>query len=344
MEFIPKENSVGIRNPATANLLINSLDRVYAGKATVQAQSASDFTISKPQSLMNGYFTRIGVQEVQLNWGVYNISSNWNNNYFSIQSAASGVIQSTITIATVPEGNYSVAQGLNTLSSRLNAAFSTNTINISSFVSTTSGQVINGIGNPVYSNPQGKASLYFVSTNNTAVAANVFIPPSPLADQLNLDTSLTFAREYPVINPYLLPYNYIDIVSPQLTINQNVKDSSTSMYDQNILYRWIFAWPGGPPQQDGLGYPIQQGYIPFSERRNIAFPKQIKYEPNIPIGQLGFQVIAPLSPIAPPRPLPINPLSYVSTINPLTSSIIYVPGVVLGSQLEWQMTCLVSEN
>ena len=208
MEFIPQENSVGIRNPATANLLINSLDRVYAGNASVQPQSSSDFTINKSQSLMNGYFTRIGVQEVQMNYGVYNVSSNWNNNYFSLQLATGnpGVIQSTIYTFTLPDGNYSVAQALNTLSYNINSTFGAASILVSSFVSTSSGVQTTGLANPTYTNPQGRASLYFVSTNNLTVGREVNILPSPLADQLNLDTTLgTVQTQLPVVNPYPVP-------------------------------------------------------------------------------------------------------------------------------------------
>ena len=42
---------------------------------------------------------------------------------------------------------------------------------------------------------------------------------------------------------------------------------------------------------DGYGYAILQGYQPFVQRRYLAFPKQIKWENNMPIGQLEFRVL-----------------------------------------------------
>jgi hypothetical protein len=69
---------------------------------------------------------------------------------------------------------------------------------------------------------------------------------------------------------------------------------------------------------DSLGYPIYQGYKRFIQRRPIAFPKQIKWDNNIPIGQLSFQVLD-------------------------DNGRILSPDVVQG-EMEWQMTCLVSEN
>ena len=69
-DFTPKENSVVARNAATANLLINSVDRFYSGSLSQPSSRSSDFLINKPNSIMNGYFTRIGVKEVSINYGI----------------------------------------------------------------------------------------------------------------------------------------------------------------------------------------------------------------------------------------------------------------------------------
>jgi hypothetical protein len=340
MNFLPSNNIVTIRNPATAHLQIASIDRLAAGTAAVASLTYStDFQISKNNSLLNGYFTRIAVQEVTVNYGVNNIDSAWGNNYLSVKMPSG---TSTVTTAFIPSGNYSVAQALNTVSANLNSAFHTNGINVSSFVSTSSGFTLSGIGNgPTGAvNTQGIASLYFVLATAPTFTAPVIVQLSALAEQLNLDTNVPFTSsyaEYPIQFPLLLPFTYFDIVSPQLTVNQSVKDTTTSLYDQNILYRWHIAW-SAPAQQDGLGYPIQQGYIPFTERRFIPFPKQIAFSPNIPIGQLQFQVLYQPGPGAPPKPIPVAPV-FLSTINGIP-----IPVQGIGNEFEWNMTCLVSEN
>jgi hypothetical protein len=82
------------------------------------------------------------------------------------------------------------------------------------------------------------------------------------------------------------------------------------------------AWDG-PAPLDGYGYPIYMGQQPFISRRSIAFPKQIRWSANQPIGQMSFQVLDDNGQIA-------NP--YVSSI---TNE---------AQELEWAMTLLVSEN
>jgi hypothetical protein len=79
------------------------------------------------------------------------------------------------------------------------------------------------------------------------------------------------------------------------------------------------AWEN-QPSVDKYGFPIYQGYTPFVARRYLPFPKQIKWDSNLPIGQLNFEII--------------------------DSSGNLVPTKFNGGDgdLEFQMTLLVSEN
>jgi hypothetical protein len=89
----------------------------------------------------------------------------------------------------------------------------------------------------------------------------------------------------------ILEGKYIDFVSYQLTYNQELKDSSTNQSTRDILFRWYLTQnPSTYP--DRYGFPINPTYAPFYERRPIAFPKQIKWSNNQPIGQLQFEVYA----------------------------------------------------
>jgi hypothetical protein len=87
--------------------------------------------------------------------------------------------------------------------------------------------------------------------------------------------------------------------------------------EQNILFRWYFAW-NSPEPLDAYGYPIYQGYNRFLQRREISFPKQIAWVPNMPIGQLTFQVLDDAGNIISPE--------------------------LAAGEMEWFMTMLVSEN
>jgi hypothetical protein len=146
---------------------------------------------------------------------------------------------------------------------------------------------------------------------STITGSNLDLPT-----QLNIATN-GYASTFTVDCPAILPTSYVDFVSNNLTVNQDLKDGSTSLITNDIIYRWYLAWDT-PEPLDSLGYPIYQGYKRFIQRRPIAFPKQIKWDNNIPIGQLSFQVLD-------------------------DNGRILSPDVVQG-EMEWQMTCLVSEN
>ena len=75
-----------IRNPSTANLLIDSSDR--------DGGTSANFTIQKKNSILNGFFSRLAVSEVILNWSVPNISSATSNDVFSINIDGVGVFNS----------------------------------------------------------------------------------------------------------------------------------------------------------------------------------------------------------------------------------------------------------
>ena len=113
-----------------------------------------------------------------------------------------------------------------------------------------------------------------------------------LSNQLGLTDQVDsgFDIEHLVQAPDLRNYSYIDFLSSQLTYNQKLKDASTNAADNNVLCRWYFAWDN-PPQLDGYGFPILQGYTSFVERRLFNPPKQIRWESNMPIGQLSFQIV-----------------------------------------------------
>jgi hypothetical protein len=131
------------------------------------------------------------------------------------------------------------------------------------------------------------STAYFFLSNADPTLAN-------LPNQLGLPTrtlaaGFTPATSYNVVAPDLRPYNYLDFTSPQLAAQQDVKDTATSPTTPDSIYRWVFA-NTTPNSYDSYGYPILQSYQPFVERRYLAFPKQIRWDPLSPLGQVQFQV------------------------------------------------------
>jgi len=310
-----KESASTIRQPSTANLMLDSQDRV-------KPSSAADFVISKSNSLLNGYFTRVGVTEVVLEWFQPNITDNYQNNEFSVSEDISGAGPLSYNV-TVPVGFYTVDSLLNEMASAMTteSAISGHTLTYT----VVGGSGLAGITVSGGTNPEFEFS-------SGADLANI---PQLLGFTLDVLAVTHVVGEDPINvlgngwTPDLRLYRYIDITSPSLTYNQSLKDASTADTLDNILARWYFAYDN-PPALDTLGYPILQGYTPFVLRRIFSPPKQIKWEPNMPIGQLKLQVT--FTP-------PVRPATTV------TDATFNVPTILPpNTAFDFLMTLQVSEN
>jgi hypothetical protein len=294
MEFIPAEKAVPVREPSTANLLIDSTDRFVGGVVGVEkaGESSANFTITLNQNIMTGYFTRLAVSEIYLDWCVDNISAGSSNNTFKVKIGA------TTYTATLLDGQYTVKQALDALVIQLNAVVPTGTV--FSLVDSTNV-------------PGAKSLKLLVSgtpTNFTILVTN-------LQTELNFQAN-SAGNEFPCNCPKILPITYLDFVSNSLTYNQALKDATSNNVSRNVLYRWYFANDNVPQTLDAYGYPIYQGYQRFIIRRALPFPKQIRWTPNQPIGQLQFQV-------------------YTS------QGVVFPAAQYAGGEFEYAMTLLVSE-
>lgn len=303
-----KETAVTIRQPATANLMLDSADRAFdlSGTYKIYGTTPFDFSITKPQNLLNGFFNRIGTSEVVLDWDIPNIGSKTLNNeiFFDV----SGIPLST----TLARGFYNVADVLTALPKGMNIACQIASIpsTIALFSTSVFGDYANTITN-------------FGSANYT------FNPNQPLIDRLINPSKQVTPNRVKLVNtqPDLRPFRYIDFVSAELTYNQDLKDSSTTNQVRDVLNRWYFDWDT-EPSLDSLGYSIYMGYTPFRARRIYNPPKQIRWGNNQPIGQLSFQVYGDNG----------SNLSYLSNLS--------VPGDPFPptNTTNWLMTLQVSEN
>jgi hypothetical protein len=262
VDYVPIEKGMTIRQPSTANLMIDSYDRTLA-----TYPSAGDFQIQRNSSILNGFFTRIGTSEVVLEWGLPNVIAGFNRNFrVTIAGTEYEVLLS--------EGFYTVAAALDAIVALLNVK--TGISGTYTFSIDTSGGVVN-LKCVVTSG--GAAQNYTLATSSTLLTQLGFV----------LNVSSNLQRVGAVRAPDLRIYRYLDIVSNQLTYAQNLKDATTATSSRDVLCRWYFDWTG-VPVPDAYGFPIYQGYSGFTERRIFNPPKQIRWEPNLPIGNLGFQV------------------------------------------------------
>jgi hypothetical protein len=226
------------------------------------------FQINKLNNLQNGFFNRVGTTEVVLEWCEDNVSVEWDisgQDLSANQFNASGFIF----------GSYS-AQGLiDALVSELNLPSSWTpgpppfTFDVSGS-GLEGGVNINCIGGTFAFNPVASG----VTNIATLLGIDIGGPLSPFQN---------------ISCPDLRPYRYIDFVSPELTYPQNVKDASTAPIVRDVLCRWYFS-DDVPEELDGYGFPILMGYTRFCRRRIYNPPKQIKWDNNLPVGNLSFQV------------------------------------------------------
>ena len=259
VSYIPTEKGQTIREPSVANLMIDSADRTPSGLG------AGSFTIQKRQALQNGFFTRIGVTEIVLEWACPNIASVFNNHQFQVD--VSGV---TLT-ATLEDGMYNVSQALNRIVTLLTAAGAFTFAIVSN-----KGQV--SINCTVTAG--GAQQNYNIVTLNLSV--NLGLNSGVLGNNFVVGAGAKGAVD-------LRYFRYLDFVSDDLTYLQDVKDGSTNKFERNTLCRFYMCYDN-PCQNDALGFPILFGYQATSLRRIFSPAKQIKWEPNLIIGNLSFKV------------------------------------------------------
>ena len=271
MNTFGSDKAVTFRYPATANLMIDSADRPNPDTTTPY-----DFQITRINSIVNGFFTRAGVTEVCLEWCQDNITSANNFLTFDISGIAPNTHAGAHQIV-VPVGLYTAAGVIDSIVDSLND------------LSGTTGCVF-AVDNTAPPN----------GTNFSLTCDDGYytVSGSALAVQLGLDFETSQLLPNTTSTALLLdcidlrPYRYIDFVSAQLTYPQDLKDGSTQTLTRDVLCRWYFS-EDTQEEVDGYGFPILMGYRRFCRRRIFNPPKQIKWDNNLPVGNLSFQVYDP---------------------------------------------------
>jgi hypothetical protein len=259
VDYIPSEKATPIRMPSTANLMIDSADKVAPAFT-----ESGNFRITKQQAILNGFFTRIATTEVVVEWNIPNITTLYGNETFQVDVSGAAVT------AELPDGFYTVAQALDTIVPLLNADTANYTFSL-----VTTGAF-----------PQ-------LRCEDTATGADqdFTIEDTTLPNQLGFEVDISGNFFIPGRGGFvdLRWWRYIDFVSNDLTYTQDVKDGATNQDEKNVLCRFYLTYDT-PAQNDKYGFPILFGYQAIPLRRIFSPPKQIKWEPNLPVGNLSFQV------------------------------------------------------
>lgn len=281
-----EDRAITIRPSSTALFCVDSSDRYASYQARAAAPTGPySFIISKNESLLNGFFTRIALTEVVFPYFIPNI----NTKTESILVSENGGALQTITI---PAGGfYSPAALAGTLEAQLQAAlgnpaltvsyvdgvftFATNTVDTIAFARGNFG----GLGAKL-----NEFQLYDL-LNLSGPGVN-----GQQVDATSQISGVTRCRYT----------EYIDIVCSQLTYNQDVKDGSSDPVVRDMIARvyiedetspiipvYKTVAPEGPIMTANTAIP---GTYPFTIYRKFPHPKQISWEKSQPIGNLTFEV------------------------------------------------------
>ena len=276
-DFVPKERAQTQRLPSTANLMIDSADR----QITVDPV-ANNFSIQRQNSILNGFFTRVSTTEVVLEWFTPNVSPiGQPTDTLTVSYTTPDVVEQTFI---APRTFFTQADLIDWVLTRLNLTGAVSVPPVTwAFVVPPAVLAPSGLSVRIAPNIATTLEL------SGSIARRLGLPAGPILYPGG--SPLTF---FPAD---LRLYRYIDFISTQLTNNQSLKDASTAPIVRDVLARWYFA-DDQPPTYDQYGFPILQGYTPFVTRRTFSPPKQIRWEPNIPIGNLTFQVYNPQGTLA----------------------------------------------
>jgi hypothetical protein len=327
-----KRDDVTTSRPSSTSLLtIDSEDRFngdYTISRTVRDGSGANanpynFTINKAESLMNGFFTRLAVTEVVMNWAVPNINIK-SSSIIVVGNTPGGPVSYTISI---PQGFYTPKELAAALQSAIRSGGGGN------FNGALVTYGANGF--PVFGYEKGVSTattIWFLPLDYNTPA----YPYPPTTKQLFDVLGFTQSNSLPASSnifgttSFAQWCRYVDIVCPQLTYNQPLKDTTSQPIARDSLCRLYLdqitgAFNQNIAQLDGDAF-TPTGCTPFVIYRNFTLPKQISWTPNQPVGQLTFQVFDDTGAL----------LSEVLPSNSQTSN---VP-----TAADWAMTLQVSEN
>jgi len=272
-----------IRQPAVSLFTVDTADRIRYnsdGERT-DATPLNNIYINKQQTLMNGYITRISLTEINIPWANTNVNARNNSMTMSLTEPS---VNSTITV-TVPADFYTPNELADALEAALNAKIDeedweaiydfTVTYNDRSATFTIEN-TIGGDGSFFISGGAADEDLRYMM----GFAA---IPVASLPS-VGYDT---------ITGGYasMLSTPYFDIVSSQLTKQQNINDNSTSTVTGSALLARVYLMADGVVPRPIDNEELIIGCRPFTIHKEFQNPKQIYWDTKEFISVVDLQLI-----------------------------------------------------
>jgi len=332
-----RQPTMQIRQPSSSLLCIDSEDRNQ--DYTVSRMSTSgpyDSTITKSESIMNGFFTRIGVTEVAFPWVIPNINPKTRSIIVNVTVNAGPIISRTLNLNPSflrPSELAAVMQsGIRTLF--------TDIASMAGFTMVYGALPVQGGGNAL-NNSNLPAFEYNTNAAGTLIAFtpvpyNTTSYPFPNNTKQLFDILGFFLPENSTLAQigtggltYCTPIRYVDIVCNQLTYNQSLKDAMSQQVVRDTLCR-IYVSSAANQSAVSCTDPTfcPPGCAPTVIYRDFASPKLIQWLPNQPIGgYLKFEIVDDAG-------APLNESDPFGTGS----------GVPVGNKTDWSLTLQVTEN
>lgn len=276
-----------IRQPSSSALLIDSLDRYPLGYPFSVAGliSSSSWTTQKQNYVLNGYFNRLSLTQIQLFWNLPTIITGYNDKLEVI-------VGSTTYTIIVPQGFYNATQIANNLVTQLNAAGTGSTWTFTAINAPPALIILN-------------STLAFTIVVPTTSSSQMgrFYETAGIIPQTAVLSGAVYTMATPSL-PTLLPTRFIDITSHYLTKFQRVKDASTLTTgdSQNILARvYAFSsygdmsWPPvssatsqTSPYTTTWTWEVPSTFVVFQD---YTSPKNIAWSPDEAISNFDITIL-----------------------------------------------------
>lgn len=316
---IPVENAVAIRYPSSALLCIDSADGELYDRTgfRLDTNTPANLYINRQRPLVFGYFTRVALTELNVQWAIPNVNESNNTLTFQMWDISGAPVLADTYRITVDVGFYTMPELALAIQTAMNTAVQALTGSADTFVVTISGYQLAGTAGTVTINdPYLGIQIDNTLDYNFVIQPynfpmSVSNPFSPLQDDLTnmlgitpTKSTISYYRALRGSYASMLYTPYFDVVSNLLTKNQNVQDAGTGKFTTSAkLARVYLSNEQIEPRVVTMTYPEGDGVFTSSSdnalacnggvsfRREFKVPKQIQWNTTENVDVIDLQLI-----------------------------------------------------
>ena len=325
-----EKKATPIRNPSHAFFNINSIDRYASAEnpisqfamitrtaAILNSTPASNYQMSLQRNLLTGYFHRLTVTDVNLQWNIPTINS---QNYIFNMTTINGQGIATTHNVVLPQDFYTFTELATQLQIAIRAAFSALTTLTVVWGDTANGSayrftIATNVSSTIYFNTTlsditgilpgqsiGEATRAMLKLYNMIGVTTINV------GQLELATELSLTPTFPT----LIYTSYVDIISNKLSQFMRVKDSETAWAPDTAVITRVYLTNQGTitaptVTQQGITAPAVSEIFQTFAVGSRAFilnytpttPKNIAWNPGQSIIDFDIRVVDEFGDIVP---------------------------------------------